>query len=592
MTLLPFPAVTPSGLLDALMTDDALEAIDGLLRFARNELVKAEMPLSIAARDEAIAAILEPFTEDLAQHFLGLPDRAIAGVRKDLGWDADQLDWDQEDQQLDAILRRWLVGLGVAGFDEAMDSLGLQARLDIGVDVPRWISDRIGRAIKDIDLTTRRALEDLVTKAVERGYSIEQLVRGVPDAGFPGLRGLAETWSRSRATTIALTETATVWNTGSIEGYRASGLVDEVSVFDGVNDAPCAAANGATWPLDEALANPVAHPRCFPGGTPVVASGVSAAYSRWYEGDLVVIKTAAGHELAATPNHPVLTRRGWLPIGEVEHGDHLVRALDAERVIATADPDHDHVVARIAEVAHALGVVSTSMPATPEDFHGDVTDGDVYVVRTHRPLEDGGVPALGEPRSELALCGGDVAVQAPLALAGASFQVGRGHLGALDGSVGSGSDAVPLPFVGTVAQQLGVAIVTDQEPQALEAAAQLSSTDARLRSELTATLPGLVALMERPDGGLVHSGVAAAVVDDRDAAHPEVATERIAADPEGAADLIERLAGLVELDRVVDRRRVGWAGHVYNLETGPGWYVADGLIVHNCQRAFAAVVAR
>ena len=46
--------------------------------------------------------------------------------------------------------------------------------------------------------------------------------------------------------------------------------------------------------------------------------------------------------------------------------------------------------------------------------------------------------------------------------------------------------------------------------------------------------------------------------------------------------LNERLSGLVETDRVVEKSVGVFAGHVYNLSTAEGWYSAGGLIVSNC----------
>ena len=46
--------------------------------------------------------------------------------------------------------------------------------------------------------------------------------------------------------------------------------------------------------------------------------------------------------------------------------------------------------------------------------------------------------------------------------------------------------------------------------------------------------------------------------------------------------LNERLAGLVEADRVVEKSVGVFAGRVYNLSTAEGWYSAGGLIVSNC----------
>jgi len=48
-------------------------------------------------------------------------------------------------------------------------------------------------------------------------------------------------------------------------------------------------------------------------------------------------------------------------------------------------------------------------------------------------------------------------------------------------------------------------------------------------------------------------------------------------------DDIARSAGNVVVDRVVKASVVGFAGHVYNLQTTEGWYVSNGIITHNCR---------
>ena len=48
------------------------------------------------------------------------------------------------------------------------------------------------------------------------------------------------------------------------------------------------------------------------------------------------------------------------------------------------------------------------------------------------------------------------------------------------------------------------------------------------------------------------------------------------------------LARSVTADQVVDLGRRQFAGHVYNLQTGDGWYVAGGLVVHNCRHSLSA----
>jgi 2'-5' RNA ligase superfamily len=38
----------------------------------------------------------------------------------------------------------------------------------------------------------------------------------------------------------------------------------------------------------------------------------------------------------------------------------------------------------------------------------------------------------------------------------------------------------------------------------------------------------------------------------------------------------------IVLDHVVDVKRRSWSGHLHNLQTASGWYIAEGILVHNC----------
>src|SRR6185436_3634970 len=53
---------------------------------------------------------------------------------------------------------------------------------------------------------------------------------------------------------------------------------------------------------------------------------------------------------------------------------------------------------------------------------------------------------------------------------------------------------------------------------------------------------------------------------------------------ERGRDVSQALAGLVTLVEVKDVARTQYVGHVFNLETKQGWYVAGGIITHNCVR--------
>lgn len=54
-------------------------------------------------------------------------------------------------------------------------------------------------------------------------------------------------------------------------------------------------------------------------------------------------------------------------------------------------------------------------------------------------------------------------------------------------------------------------------------------------------------------------------------------------DSQLAADILSGSTGPVFLDDVVSIERRDFSGHVFNLETGTGFYTANGIITHNCR---------
>lgn len=290
--------------------------------------------------------------------------------------------------------------------------------------------------------------------------------------------------------------------------------------------------------LAEARGKGLFHPNCFPGEVLVTApSGVRAADSRWYEGELVVIHTASGNELSVTPNHPVLTPEGWVAAGEIQVGGRVLRhCTDVERVDGVG-PGDEQVPARIGDVFDALRqafpVSSVHVPGAAEQFHGDGFDADVEVVLADGLLGDGGNPSAAQ-------------------------EVGDGQF--LVSGVGSGA----LLAEGSSSEVLG---------GAGHAANRVVCLHHLGRSGLGAH-----------GGPLTGLRLAAA---DADSANPDPAADGSLADAEGGRQLVLALSGEVAGDEVVHVGRREFAGHVYNLQTGDGWYVAGGLVVHNCRHSLS-----
>lgn len=146
-----------------------------------------------------------------------------------------------------------------AFLDAAND--GVEAVFDLANEHVQTVLGSLAKNIRSVAETTKEDIRRLVGQQAENGWSMEELARQI--------RAKGEVASRSRALTIARTETGTAYNQGAVAAYRAGGIT-HVTVLDGDDDEPCASANGATWTLDEAEKNPLGHPNCTRSFSPVV----------------------------------------------------------------------------------------------------------------------------------------------------------------------------------------------------------------------------------------------------------------------------------------------------------------------------------
>ncbi len=329
------------------------------------------------------------------------------------------------------------------------------------------------------------------------------------------------------------------------------------------------------------------HINCVLPGTAISSSDARAAMRRWYAGEVITIKTASGHELAVTPNHPVFTSAGWKSAQFIYESSHDLGARGANRISVAIMPDHDGVPACAEEIFEAFGVHPgarrSRMPQAPEDFHGDGANGEVEVIRTDGQLKRWFEPFVHEKReeqllqrrnpgsSQLAGVGSD----SPdfRAILSASSSLVRGHNGKTALFRSQPSEAANHPFRGGSDAATG---------------AQDRSANGGIRAPevLRDHQSGVATLVPRADSRIIE-----AQLQKRGFALRPDGDSMLREKPSGQADvhvgevgeLPQGFAGEVRLNEVVEARRSWFEGHVYNFETTRGWYVANGIVTHNCQ---------
>lgn len=371
----------------------------------------------------------------------------------------------------------------------------------------------------------RDEVHSVLTSATQAGL-------GPLDTGRQ-LSSLFTNYNRVQFDRLARTEAAFA----SIEGSRLQ--MEELGVrfvrwlFSAGTCPICLSFDGLLIPVDDTERHPPGHPNCCVGGTLVWGPQVLASTTRWYAGQVVDLVTVSGYNLTVTPNHPILTPKGWVAAGLLNEGSQVVCGSGQQRVSSRIHPDEYQIPALIEEVAATLGtaglVSSRTVETTDVDFHGDGLGSEVCVVRTNGLLGYRLNPSLLQPFSEELLCRRHAETLA-LARESADAQLFVGALRPSDSGVrGFGHQA-----------------------------ALLGSPSSRQ--------PGLnaAARMERHVSTFEH---------------PE---HRPAAATNSPSNSELVLAGEIKTDNLIRVKPRFFEGHVYNLQTEGEWYTASNFITHNC----------
>ncbi len=402
--------------------------------------------------------------------------------------------------------------------------------------VVKWLKSRT-QQINTIVGNREKELRASLAEGYENGETISQLMGRVRE-----YQDLAD----YKAARIARTEVVGSSNAGAYAAYEEAGMGREwITTRDGRERDSHAAMDGQAVDKGEKFRSPSGatayHPggfgvaaedvNCFPGDARVLSlSGMQAITRRWHSGVLRQITTASGQHLTGTVNHPILTPRGWLGLGCLDLGDDVIRYLGAQHASAS-DPNEDNQPPTFREVFDLATFLGTGirLAGIEEQFHGDGARGDVDIVAPYCLLHDTG------DQGDLALTD-EIDRRYSLAPLSAAFQFG-----------------------------LATALLSPRGVSSLgqrEARFGRRLLHARIHS-LAAVARGYALLQQQ-------------------------AADRRSRVAGAFGDSLLGLTGQIVPDKIVGIRELSFSGHVYNLQTGSGWYICNSIIAHNCRCVVAA----
>lgn len=412
---------------------------------------------------------------------------------------------------------------------------------------------------------------------------IAGLVAGEPIAKVARRMRGAVGGNLDKALQIARSETLRAYRNASLKNGQAN--AEYLSGWEWVASKSartclaCTALDGQFFPLEKPQP---AHVNCIPAGAMIHAPTVKGSTSRWYEGEIVELATVGGYRLSVTPNHPILTAKGWIAAGLLNEGDEIVCTSVPDRMLSAINPNENHIPARIEEVARAfaesVSVFSVSMPTAAEDFHGDGEGSQVHVVNVNGLLREGFDSSRFQSFTEQQFIGGN-ARNVSLVSDGAFDLLFDGMLPASRGFVCS--RCVSLALFGRARGNQH--LISFGIPPMLNAHALKPQPD-NMASNPEGFSQGVLGFSGNvpPHNFSIGQDMPMSAFRLNASLAQEADNSRIF-DAEVSRESAARLASLVHFDQVGKISKRDFSGQVYNLQTVTGWYIANGIITHNCR---------
>jgi hypothetical protein len=433
--------------------------------------------------------------------------------------------------------------------------------------ISEWVSTQAVRKAQMIADTDRDDVRGAIQGGIDEGLGTEEIARRI--------RKVSQL-TPFRAATVARTETNSAATFGSIQSVRQAEQELGVRMLkvwlptmdDRTREAHREMVNHPAIPLDEKFTvggeamdrpgDPGASAEntvnCVLPDSVLECKELLRVTRHWYEGVAVRIETECGNRITVTPNHPVLSSKGWVAANSISEGESILCGSFAQRRVldlnvqhadATIEQVYDALVKRWDAVRVSRGVV---------DFHGDRPQHDIDVVDANSKLGIRHAAPLLKPLREFRLAYANFA-QGCL-LAQSLLLLGRAEelfWLVADCLVSFGRKAKPL-FRACLghAKAHRLAPAAGLDPGVGEAGSYHGPASSQLFGDGFDRMPAA----KKSDAGLGKLATRAAV-------------------------------GAWFSDRVIDIRHIDYQGFVYNAETRQGYYICNGIVNHNCRCSLA-----
>jgi len=307
-----------------------------------------------------------------------------------------------------------------------------------------------------------------------------------------------------------------------------------------VDDKICLPKQGEVWAKDDPQRPRIPsslHPNCVLPDTLIEGcDGILAGIRSVYYGPVIDILTSNGSSLTVTPNHLLLTPKGFVAADFLRKGDQIINSSNTKRKMFPINPNNNRKPTIIKQIFDSLSksfsMSTTTVPSAPKYLHDDArfSHGNIDIVSTNSFLSNTCKPSFFK-------------------------HVFTHFLNRCN------SCLVPLSRQRTITQFLETTLSpSDRIMSGTRKTSSLFS--GRLRHT-------------QIHGGTFSSG--------GNTICQEMFSDVSSTTLKNISKCIDRFSSIIQLDEIININVKSYSGYVYDLQTKSTLYTGNGIILSNCR---------
>lgn len=328
---------------------------------------------------------------------------------------------------------------------------------------------------------------------------------------------------------------------------------------------------------------------CVVGDTKVSGPNALAAYRRKYSGEIVTIRTALGHNLTVTPNHPILTPHGWVAANKLSKGDYVFSRVNSDGMPLGVRPNKYEGEPSIKNEFNALGDTFgvNSFLGSTTDFHNDgIKNQNVDIVFVDSKLMRNADSKALKHFSETSFFN---------ASRFSNISFGSSSLTKVGMSLFSSSDSIMSGFANKasffrrISRHLslhGQTATFGIDSAFFKPISNRRLGNTKLLGDNSFIEPFIPKVNDTFDINTLLTSIGI------QAKSFEFAGDNPIPASEMLSHSSDRSPFIVEPDEIISVDTRMWSGHVYNLSTENAWYFANSIVTHNCYHYMTPYVPR